>query len=94
MTRSQLLKALSRAVEDGQTSIPGYVIKTGWGCDCPGGDNAICVVLAVCPSGRDIAHYAWLERSRPQTRGEWEREYERERRRHAQLMDIAAGYGD
>jgi len=85
VTRSQLLKALYRAVEDGQTSIPGYVIKTGWGCDCPGGNDAIYVVLAVCPSGRDIAHYAWLERTRPQTRGDWERNQARENSRVDEL---------
>ena len=35
-----------------------------------------------------------LVRQSPKTAGEYARRYERERRAHNQLMDIAAGYGD
>lgn len=40
----------------------GYTIHEGWGCDCPGGDDVITIVVKSDPGGRDIALYRWVEK--------------------------------
>lgn len=37
----------------------GYTSQSGWGCDCPGGDDVIAVVLRRDSSGADNCLWAW-----------------------------------
>lgn len=40
---------------------PSHVLRYGWGCDSPAGDDVTSYVVETDSSGRDNAKFCWLE---------------------------------
>lgn len=55
------IEALLKEENIGKLRELGYTFHSGWGCDCPGGDYMISVVLEHHESGRDLCLWAWAE---------------------------------